>query len=158
MTRLYGREISGQRVYEYAPDVRFERTSIISSIRLNGDTVPLIFKGTLTGELFKSYVKKCLAPTLKEGDIVIMDNCSAHKVKGVEEAIEARGAKILWLPPYSPDFNPIELSWSKMKSIIRKLKPRTYDDLTISIEFALNCLTKNDIQNWFIHDGYRVNT
>jgi transposase len=154
MTRIYGRAPKNERVVDYVPDTRFERTSIISTIRTSGDSVPLIFKGTLNGELFKTYITDMLAKTLSAGDIVIMDNCTAHKVKGIEEAINAVGAKVLWLPPYSPDFNPIELSWSKMKSIIRKLKPRTYDQLVASLEIAPNSFTKTDIENRFEHDGY----
>ena len=157
MTRLYGRAEKGERVNDYVPDVRFERTSIISTLRLNGETAPFIFKGTLNGKFFKLYIEKMLVPTLKSGDIVIMDNCSSHKVDGVEAVIEAAGAKVLWLPPYSPDFNPIELSWSKMKSILRKLKPRTYDELELSLEIALDSFTNSDVLGWFEHDGYSVN-
>ena len=138
------------------PDVRFERTSIISSLRFNGDSVPLIFKGTLNGELFKHYITKCLVPTVNAGDIVILDNLTSHKVKGLLDPLIEKGATILFLPPYSPDFNPIELSWSKMKSILRKLKPRTYDDLVAALQIALDSFTLQDIENWFAHDGYNV--
>lgn len=157
MTRLYGRALKKDRVNDYVPDVRFERTSIISSIRLSGHTAPLIFKGTLNGEFFSAYIKQCLAPTLKEGDVVIMDNCSSHKVKGVLQPIFDMKASVLFLPPYSPDFNPIEMSWSKMKSILRKLKPRTYDELIQALQIALNSFTSEDIKNWFEHDGYFIN-
>jgi transposase len=157
MTRLYGRALTKNRVNEYVPDVRFERTSIVSSIRLNGDTVPLIFKGTLNGELFGAYIKQCLAPTLSEGDIVIMDNCSSHKVKDILQPIFDMNATVLFLPPYSPDFNPIEMSWSKMKSILRKSKPRTYDELLSALQIALSCFSLDDIANWFSHDGYIIN-
>jgi len=114
MTRLYGRALKSQRVNDYTPDVRFERTSIISTIRLNGTQSPFMFKGTLNGEVFTIYVKYVLAPTLMAGDIVIMDNLSVHKAKGALEAIYQRGAAVIFLPPYSPDFNPIELGWSKI--------------------------------------------
>ena len=157
MTRLYGRGLTTKRVNDYNPDIRFERTSIVSTIRLNGETAPLIFKGTLNGEFFGAYIKQCLAPTLKEGDIVIMDNCSSHKVKGLLQPILDMNASVLFLPPYSPDFNPIEMSWSKMKSILRKLKPKTYDELISSLQIALNTFTSEDIRNWFNHDGYFVN-
>lgn len=157
MTRLYGRALTKNRVNDYVPDIRFERTSIVSSIRLNGDTAPLIFKGTLNGEFFGTYIKQCLAPTLREGDIVIMDNCSSHKVKGIFQPIFDMKASVLFLPPYSPDFNPIEMSWSKMKSVLRKLKPRAYDELIAALQIALNSFSLDDISNWLSHDGYIVN-
>lgn len=156
MTRLYGRALKNERVNDYVPDVRFERTSIISTIRLNSQQAPLVFKGTLNGVVFRAYAEQILAPTLQPGDIVIMDNGSSHKVSGALDPIYAAGASVLFLPPYSPDFNPIELSWSKMKSVLRKLKPRTYDELMLALEIALNSFTLEDIQNWFQHDGYFI--
>lgn len=157
MTRLYGRSKKGERVNDYTPDVRFERTSIISSIRLDGTQAPFMYKGTLTGELFKVYIKEVLSPTLKIGDIVVMDNLSCHKVKGVLDSIYEQGATVMFLPPYSPDLNPIEMSWSKMKSVLRKLKATTYDEMLENMRIALNSFTKSDIANWFSHDGYNAN-
>jgi len=122
MTRLYGRSTGSDRVADYTPDVRFERTTILSSVRANGDMVPLVFEGSLNGDIFKEYVAKCLAPTLKAGDIVIMDNLSSHKVEGAIDPIIGIGAKVLYLPPYSPDLNPIEMLWSKMKAYLRKVR------------------------------------
>ena len=113
MTRLYGRGKKGERIKDYVPDVRFQRQYIVSSIRLDGEMVPFVFSGTLNGDVFKEYIAHCLAPTLSNGDIVIMDNLPSHKVAGVIEAISASGASAMYLPPYSPDFNPIELKWSK---------------------------------------------
>lgn len=157
MTRLYGWGESSERIVDYVPDVRFSRLSIVSTIRLNGEQAPFVFSGTLNGELFKQYVAEILAPTLNEGDIVVMDNLSSHKVDGVTEPILAKGAKVLYLPAYSPDLNPIELSWSKVKSILRTLKARTYDELIDAIKIALDALSLSDIFNWFKHDGYTVN-
>lgn len=157
MTRLYGRAATNERVYDYVPDVRFERTSIISTISLKRDSAPLIFKGTLNGNVFKAYVKECLTPTLNKGDILVLDNLSVHRVKRALEPLISKGVKILWLPRYSPDFNPIELSWSKMKSKIRELKPRNYDELKNAIKLALDSFTDLDIIHWFEHDGYRLN-
>lgn len=154
MTRLYGWGESSERVVDYVPDVRFSRLSIVSTVRLNGEQAPFIFSGTLNGELFKQYIAEILAPTLNEGDIVIMDNLSSHKVKGVTDPILARGANVLYLPAYSPDLNPIELLWSKVKSTLRTLKARTYDELTASIKIALDAISLTDISNWFKHDGY----
>ena len=156
MTRLYGRSSSGARVIDYVPDVRFERTSILSSIRANGDMVPLVFKGTLNGDLFKEYISKCLVPTLKEGDIVIMDNLSSHKVKGVVEPIIAAGASVVYLPPYSPDLNPIEMMWSKIKAYLRKVKAKTIELLETAIAEALGHVTGSDILGWFAEDGYSI--
>jgi len=129
MTRLYGRAFGEERVIDYVPDVRFDRLSILSSMRLDGTLVPLTYKGTLDGMLFLAYVKECLAPTLNAGDIVIMDNASPHKVKGVVDAIEEKGAYVLWLPTYSPDLNPVEQLWSKIKALLRKVKARSLDAL-----------------------------
>ena len=156
MTRLYGRAFGEERVFDYVPDVRFDRVSILSSMRLDGTLVPLVYKGTLNGELFLAYVKKFLAPTLKAGDIVIMDNASPHKVKGVVEAIESAGAYVLWLPTYSPDLNPVEQLWSKVKAHLRKVKARTLDALYIALKDALDSISISDIKAWFINSGYFV--
>ena len=154
MTRLYGRSLSKERVVDYTPDVRFERTSILSSIRANGDMVPLVFEGALNGDLFKAYISQCLAPTLRKGDIVIMDNLTSHKVKGVIDPIIAAGASVIYLPPYSPDLNPIEMMWSKMKAYLRKVKARTNELLETAIAEALGCITTSDILAWFAENGY----
>ena len=156
MTRLYGRAPSDERVVDYTPDVRFERTSILSSVRLNGDMVPLVYEGALNGDLFKAYVVQFLVPTLEKGDIVIMDNLTSHKVKGVVEPITAAGAKIVYLPPYSPDFNPIEMMWSKIKAYLRKVKARTKELLVKAIAQALDCITTSDILGWFQECGYSI--
>jgi len=156
MTRLYGRGRLGARVIDYTPDVRFERASILSSVRLNGEFVPLVFEGSLNGELFKEYVSKCLAPTLQKGDIVIMDNLTSHKVKGVAELIMAAGANVVYLPPYSPDLNPIEMMWSKVKAYLRKAKARTKQALNDAIAVALDLVSRTDISGWFTKDGYSV--
>lgn len=154
MTRLYGRALKGERVNDYVPDMRFKRTSVLSSVRLNGEMETIYFEGTLNGELFTAYIKKVLAPTLKKGDIVIMDNLSSHKVKGVILPIFEAGATIKYLPPYSPDLNPIELLWSKFKSYLKKVKARSFDSLSNQILPALDSISKQDIINWFRHDGY----
>ena len=157
MTRLYGRAPTNERVNDYVPDVRFERTSIIAALGLDGVTAPLAFKGTLNGDLFAVWVKNVLAPTLSIGDIVFLDNYSVHKVAGVLAPIYYKGATPVFLPEYSPDLNPIELMWSKIKSILRKLKARTFDTLIKTLELALDSVTYNDIVGWFNHHGYSVN-
>lgn len=154
MTRLYGRGIDGKRVVEYTPDVRFQRTSILSSIKIDGTCVPMVYSGALNGELFKKYLEEFLAPTLNHGDIIVMDNLSSHKVEGVIEIIENVGAKIAFLPPYSPDFNPIELMWSKIKAYLRKVKARKPEALFNAISDSLETIMQSDISGWFIHSGY----
>lgn len=156
MTRLYGRAASYERVVEAVPDVRFHRTTILSSVRLDGTMIPVTFTGALNGDIFRAYVEQMLAPSLRQGDIVVMDNLSSHKVKGISEAIEAVGAQILFLPPYSPDLNPIELLWSKLKAILRRLKVRAIDRLYDAIAFAFDCVSVSDISGWFSHDGYAL--
>lgn len=157
MTRLYGRAPTNERVNDYVPDVRFERTSIISTLGLGGVFAPLMFKGTMNGGFFEWYVEEILAPTLKPGEIVVMDNCSSHKVEGVLDSIYEKGAFVWFLPEYSPDFNPIELMWSKVKAILRKLKPRDFDELVKATGIALNSISSEDIAGWFEFDGYFVN-
>jgi transposase len=138
----------------HVPDVRFERTSVISTVRLDGGQAPLMFKGALDGAMFAAYVAEVLAPTLGEGDIVVMDNLSSHKVEGALAPIYGRGASVLFLPPYSPEWNPIELAWSKMKATLRRLGARTYDALVAGMRAALEGITVSDIMGWFRHCGY----
>ena len=116
----------------------------------------MVFKGALDGETFKIYLKEFLVPTLREGDILIMDNLSSHKVAEVNEIIEKTGAKILYLPPYSPDLNPIELMWSKIKAYLRKVKARTTEVLFEAIGEAFNNVSKIDIKGWFAFSGYSI--
>jgi len=156
MTRLYGRARGEERVIDYVPDVRFDRVSLLSSIRLDGTLVPLTYSGTLDGKLFVAYVTQFLAPALNEGDIVIMDNASPHKVKGVVEAIEAAGAFVIYQPTYSPDFNPAENMWSKIKAALRKAKARTADALFEALKDALDSVSISDIRGWFVNAGYSV--
>ena len=154
MTPGYGRALTSERVSEYVPDTRFEQTTVISSIRANGKQVSMMIKGAINGDVFNVFVREVLAPTLKKGDIVILDNLSSHKVKGVLDPIFERGATVKYLPPYSPDYNPIELCWSKMKYIVRKLKPRSFDELVFAIKMALAAIIKENAINWFKHCGY----
>jgi len=154
MTPLYGWGERSSRVYDYVPDARFERTSIISTLGRDGFDATLTFKGTLNKEGFEVYLQNYLVPTLKFGDVVVMDNSSVHTAKGVLQSIFDKGAVVLFLPKYSPDFNPIELAWSKMKSVLRKLKARTSEALEKALLTALTSITKEDITNYFSHDGY----
>ena len=154
MIRLYGRGKKNERVNDYVPDVRFHRQSILSSVRLSGEMVPFVFSGTLNGDIFKEYIVQCLIPTLLKGDIVVMDNLSSHKVTGVVEAISACGASVEYLPPYSPDFNPIELKWAKVKIFLKKVRSNTIDLLNSAIAQSLDLVSSEDISGWFTHCGY----
>jgi len=155
MTRLYGRGYSHERVNEYVPDVRFERTSIMGAMGLGGIVAPLAYKGTLNGEFFSTYVRECLAPVMKNGDTLMLDNLSSHKVKDALKPLYDKGIKVIFLPPYSHDFNPIEQAWSKIKSYLRKVKARAFDELFSAIRLPLDTISHDDILAWVIHCGYR---
>jgi len=154
MTRLYGRAPAGEGVCGYVPDARFERTSVISTVRLDGGQAPMVFKGALDGKTFAACAEEVLAPTLREGGIVVMDNLSVHKVKGALGPVYAAGAEVLFLPPHSPEWNPIGLAWSKMKATLNRLKERTFDGLVKAMGAALEAITPPDISGWFRHCGY----
>ena len=154
MTRRYARAKNGQRANDHTPLNTGKITTIVSSVRTDGTTVPIFLSGSLNGETFKDYIEQHLAPTLHEGDIVVMDNLRCHKVKGIKQAIEKAGAHILYLPPYSPDLNPIEQMWSKIKSLLRKVKARSIDALLKALPVAFNAITVQDILGWFHLDGY----
>ena len=156
MTRFYGRAKGKKRVYDYVPAKRIKRTTLLSSVRLDGTIVKKVFQGALNGKIFLDYIKNTLVPTLHKGDIVVMDNLSCHKVKGVKEAIESVKASVLYLPPYSPDFNPIEMMWSKIKSLLRKWKARTSDMLDFFLLKAFSSVTTENIQHWFSECGVNL--
>ena len=156
MTRHYGRGKGKERVCEYVPFHTPKNTTMLSSIRLDGSLAYCFFQGSVNGEKFLEYIKNILVPTLQKGDIVIMDNLSCHKVKGVKEAIEKVEAKVIYLPAYSPDFNPIEMMWSKIKSLLRKWKARSIDLLDKAIKEAFELITVNDISGWFSKAGYSI--
>ncbi len=127
---------------------------MISAIRLEGVVTAMVTEGAMNTLLFHGFVEKFLAPALRPGDIVVMDNLSSHKASYVAEAIEEVGAEVWYLPPYSPDFNPIELMWSKVKNLLRSFAARTKRTLITAIAKALNAVTSQDAQGWFAHDGY----
>jgi transposase len=154
MTRLYGRALSSERIYEAVPDFRFERTSIVATLNVEGIKAPMVFKGTLNAELFKAYVEQELVKSMKTGDVLILDNLSAHKVKDVLKSLTDKGIQILWLPQYSSDLKPIELAWSKIKAYLRKVKARTYENLILELNRAIELVTNMDAKNWFKHCGY----
>ena len=154
VVRRYGRAKNKNRVNDYAPVNTPKKTTLVSSVRLDGTQAYEFFQGSLNGKNFLSYVKNTLIPTLKKGAIVVMDNLSCHKVKGVKEAIEEAGASVLYLPPYSPDFNPIEMMWSKMKTLLRNWKTDTPELLHSVIPDAFSSVSVSDISGWFTASGY----
>jgi transposase len=154
MTRLYGRAKEGQRAVDDAPSGHWCTTTMISSVRLDGSTACMVVDGATTKDIFKAYVEQILLPTLKAGDIVVLDNLSAHKNKEIRDLIESVGAELWFLPPYSPDLNPIEKMWSKIKSILRRLKARTEEALINAVAKALDAITANDVKGWFESCGY----
>jgi len=156
MTRLYGRAFKNERINDYVPDVRFERTSVMGAMGIKGMVAPLAYKGTLNGEFFGVYVKEVLAPSLKKGDTLILDNLSPHKVKDVLNPLIDKGINIIFLPVYSPDFSPIELAWSKIKAFLRKIKARTFDELFSALGNAIGSVSHDDIEGWVAHCGYRL--
>lgn len=156
LARLYGRAAPGERVVEATPGTSGAHYTFVASLSLTGIDAPAIFEGAMTGDLFEFYVTKMLGPTLKRNDIVIMDNLAAHKQARIRQAIEARGAQVVFLPPYSPDFNPIEMCWSKVKAFLRRAKARTFDALTTALGDALRTVSCQGTFAWFAHCGYAV--
>lgn len=155
MTRLYGRAQQGRRAVDNAPSGHWNTTTMISSMRLDGSTACMVVDGATNTEIFQAYVKHILLPTLKPEDIVVLDNLSAHKNKQTIELIESVGARVWFLPPYSPDLNPIEKMWSKVKAILRTLKARTKEALINAIAKALDAITVSDAKGWFKSCGYQ---
>ena len=154
LTRLYGRALSSQRAVDHAPLNTPQTTTVLSSIRLDGEKAFTTYQGGTTGGRFVQYLKETLLPTLRPGDIVVMDNMRSHHVKAVREILEAKGMKVLYLPPYSPDLNPIEKMWSKMKAILRRWKIRCLEQLPDAIERALACVSQLDCLHWFLASDY----
>jgi transposase len=154
LTRLFGRATPGQRVVEATPGYSGVHYTLIATLAWQEVTAPWIFEGSINRLTFEAYVRSQLLPTLRPGDIVVMDNLSAHTGETIRQLIEAQGARLQFLPPYSPDFNPIELCWSKVKTALRTAKARTFDALLEALAKALRSISLTDIQNWFAHCGY----
>jgi transposase len=161
ITRLYGRAMQGERLVDKKPHGNWKTITFIAALRHDCVTAPFVLDGPMNGEMFKAYVEQFLAPTLKRGDIVFMDNVSVHKVEGIEEAIEARGAIPFYLPAYSPDLNPIEQLFSKLKAIVRKfaaysLKKTafTVESLCKVIASCLNDISPSECAAYLANSGY----
>lgn len=155
MTRLRGRSLIGTRLVEYVPNGHWQTTTFLAAIRASGWIAPLVVDGAINGKLFLGWVEQHLIKSLQPGDVVIMDNLSSHKVAGVADAIESAKAELLYLPPYSPDFNPIELAFSKLKRLIRSAKNRTMDRLWQTCGNLLDRFNESEFRNYFRHAGYR---
>jgi len=157
MVRTRGRCPRGDRLIDYAPHGHWKTITFIAGLRHDEMVAPFVIEGAMKGEIFLAYIEQCLAPTLQPGDIVIMDNVATHKVNGVEEAIEAVGATLLYLPQYSPDLNPIEQAFSKFKALLRNAAERTVPSLHRTVRKILGSFTADDCANFLIHSGYGSN-
>jgi transposase len=155
-TRTYGRARPGARIKEGVPSDRGSHYTLLAVLGLDGLQAPWWLEGALDGAAFRLYVTAVLAPVLQPGDILLLDNLRAHKVAGIVELLEAGGARLAFLPPYSPDCNPIERCWSKIKTYLRKAKVRTYAALVQAIREALATITEADIRAWVEFCGYHV--
>ena len=154
MTRLRGRSAKGQRLHAHAPQGHWQTTTMIGALRLDGSTACMTIEGATDTEVFRSYIQQVLAPTLRPGDIVVMDNLSPHKSQPTLELMARAEVQVLFLPAYSPDFNPIEKMWSKLKAYLRKTQARTREKLEEAIAAGLQTVTAQDARNWFASCGY----
>jgi transposase len=157
MTRLYGRCLRGHRLHACAPFGRWRTLTFVGALRKRGMTAPMTIEGAINGKAFLAYVEQCLAPGLKRGDKVMMDNLPAHKTPGVREAIEGAGATLDYLPRYSPDLNPIEMPFSKLKTWLRRLARRSVPTLSRAIRTFIPTVTPAEAANYFRHAGYGAN-
>ena len=154
MARLHGRAPRGERCRAPVPHGHWKTTTFVGALRLSGMTAPMTLDGAMNGVAFQAYVDQVLVPTLSPGDVVIMDNLPAHRPAGIRNAIERAGAKLLFLPPYSPDFNPIEMAFSKIKAWLRNAAPRTVELLWDAIAEAIDSITPQEAHNFFTATGY----
>jgi transposase len=155
MARRYGRASRGERLISKVPWGHWKTVTFVAALRWDRITAPAVFDGPMDGDCFRAYVEQVLAPTLQPGDIVVMDNLASHKVVGIKPAIEARGATLRYLPPYSPDLNPIEQAIAKIKSHLRKEAARTFETLIQAIARTLNQFTPQECANFITNAGYR---
>jgi transposase len=154
MTRLYGRAPRGRRLFAKAPFGHWKTTTFVAALRRDGLGAPMVLDGPMTGQAFLAYVEQVLIPTLKPDDIVALDNLPAHKIAAVRAAIEAKGAQLFLLPPYSPDMNPIEMAFAKLKTLLRQAPERTRDGLWNRIGELLDRFTADECANYFRAAGY----
>ena len=154
MARRYGRALRGERCRSGMPVGHWKTTTLVAALTLGGIEAPRTLDGAMNGAAFLAYIEQVLGPALRPGDTVVMDNLPAHKMTGVRAAIEACGARLLYLPPYSPDFNPIEMAFSKIKALLRKAAARTLGHLWDAIRHAIDAISPADATSFFTASGY----
>lgn len=154
MARLHGRCARGERLVDSAPAGCYQTLTLMSAMRLDGVVAPMLLDGPVNAQAFAGYVERCLAPALEPGDILILDNLPAHKGPRVTGAVEGAGCTLVYLPPYSPDFNPIQGMWSKVKASLRKTAARTFGAVVDAVNIALHAITPADCEGYFEHCGY----
>ena len=158
LLRRYGRAPRGARVHDHAPCGRWQTSTFLAALRVTGLTAPGVFDGAIDGESFRAYIEQILVPTLQHGDIVIADNLGAHKVAGIQRAIQAAGATLWYLPPYSPDLNPIELCFAKLKALVRTARCRSTETLWPFLGECLAHFSPDECRNYFRRCGYSAAT
>ena len=156
MTRAYARGPRGQRVVGHVPKNWGESETLMAGIGVRGVLAPMLIHGSLTAAVFEHYLAEFVGPQLQRGDVIVLDNLGAHRTEAARRVIEERGAQLLFLPPYSPDLNPIELAWSKVKTLVRGVAARCVDDLVGAVAAALRSLRPDDIRAWIRHCGYLI--
>lgn len=156
MTRAYARAPMGERAVQSVPKNWGDNVTVVAALTLDGIVAPMTLLGAMTSRAFEAYVEQCLAPELRPGDVVVLDNLNVHRTSRIGELIEKAGARRVLLPGYSPDFNPIEPAWSKLKALLRKAGARTLSRLSRALRAALLAITPDDSRGWFSHCGYRV--
>jgi transposase len=156
MTRRYGRAPRGERVSESVPRNYGESISVVGALSLSGVRAAMTISGAVDTLCFDAFITRVLVPQLRVGDVVVLDNLNVHKASRIEEAVAAVGARVMWLPPYSPDMTPIEQCWSKIKQYLRSVKARTRTELDAALAKAIELVTTSDALGWFTHCGYKV--
>jgi len=158
LLRRYGRSPRGERLHDHTPCSHWETQTVIAALRLDGLTAAAVFDGPIDNASFLAYVEQILVPTLGRGDVVVLDNLTMHKQPEVRAAIERVGAQLRFLPPYSPDFNPIEQAFAKLKAFLRAARPRSFDHVLALVATALGLFSPSECRNYIRNCGYRVST
>ncbi len=158
LLRRYGRSPRGTRLHDHTPCSHWQTHTVVATLRCDGLTAPAVFDGPIDNPTFLAYIEQVLVPTLQPGDVVVLDNLAVHKQAEVRHAIEQAGAQLRFLPPYSPDFNPIELAFAKLKAFLRAARPRNFEQVVALVKTALGLFTADECTNFARHCGYRVAT
>ena len=156
LLRRYGRSPRGERLRDHTPCGHWQAHTVVAALRPSGLTAPAVFDGPIETDSFRAYVEQVLVRTLRPGDVVVLDNLAVHRQPEIRTAIEAVGAQLRFLPPYSPDFNPIEMAFAKLKAFLRAARPRTYDQVIALVAAALALFTPDECRNYVRHCGYRL--